>query len=183
MATFFATPADFRAWLEAHHVTDNELIVGYYKKGTGRLSITWPESVDEALCVGWIDGIRRRIDDESYCIRFTPRKARSTWSAVNIRRIGELIDEGRVRPAGLAAFESRTEAKSKTYAYEQKKDPVFDDASEAEFRSHPAAWEFFEAQAPWYRKKVTWWVISAKKEETRVRRLTQLIEACEKGEV
>jgi uncharacterized protein YdeI (YjbR/CyaY-like superfamily) len=104
---FFPPPADFRAWLEAHHADEDELLVGYYKKGSGRPSITWPVSVDEALCFGWIDGIRRRIDDERYSIRFTPRRARSIWSAVNIKRAGELIEEGRMRPAGLAAFEAR----------------------------------------------------------------------------
>ena len=108
---FFATPQDFRAWLEEHHAGAGELLVGYYKKGSGRPSITWPESVDEALCFGWIDGIRRRIDDESYSIRFTPRRARSIWSAVNIARAGELIAEGRMTPAGLAAFEARDEAR------------------------------------------------------------------------
>jgi len=118
--TFFATPAGFRDWLEVHHADAPELLVGYYKKGSGRASMTWPESVDEALCFGWIDGIRRRIDDERYSIRFTPRRARSVWSAVNIRRAGELIAEGRMTPAGLAAFEARDEARSAIYSYEQR---------------------------------------------------------------
>lgn len=182
MPTFFATRSDFRAWLERHHASESELVVGFYKKGSGRPSITWPESVDEALCVGWIDGVRKRIDDESYCIRFTPRKPTSIWSAVNIQRVEELTAEGRMRPAGLASFEKRSAAKSRTYAYEQSQDPVLDATSEEEFRSHPAAWDFFTDQAPWYRKKVSWWVISAKREETRARRLAKLIEASEKGE-
>ena len=119
--TFFATPAEFRAWLEKHHSSAPELWVGFYKKGSGRPSINWPEAVDEALCVGWIDGIRKSIDDESYRIRFTPRKPRSTWSAVNLARVEALTREGRMRPAGLKAFEKRTEAKTGIYAYEQRK--------------------------------------------------------------
>jgi len=174
---FFATPEDFRRWLEKHHASASELWVGFYKRGTGKPSITWPESVDEALCVGWIDGVRKRIDDESYVIRFTPRKATSTWSAVNIKRMGELIREGRVLPAGLAAFEKRSEKKSGIYSYEQRKEVELGEAYERQFRAHGAAWDYFQAQPPWYRRLATWWVVDAKKEETRQRRLATLIEA------
>jgi uncharacterized protein YdeI (YjbR/CyaY-like superfamily) len=175
--TFFATPAELRAWLEAHHATQPELLVGFYKKGSGKPSITWPESVDEALCYGWIDGVRRSLGDEAYTIRFTPRKKRSVWSNVNIRRAGELIAEGRMRPAGLAAFEARTGERSGVYSFEQKDQEkvVFDEAQARQFQADPKAWEFFQAQAPWYRRTATWWVISAKKEATRAKRLATLI--------
>jgi uncharacterized protein YdeI (YjbR/CyaY-like superfamily) len=172
---FFPTPADFRAWLDAHHETATELLVGFYKKGSGRPSITWPESVDEALCVGWIDGIRRSLGEEAYTIRFTPRKSRSTWSAVNIRRMAELMREGRVRPAGLRAFEARTEDRSEIYAYENRDQAVFAPWAEEAFRAAAAAWKFFQAQPAGYRKTTTWWVMSAKKEETRHKRLATLI--------
>lgn len=173
---FFATPAEFRAWLEEHHASAPELWVGFHKKGSGRPSITWPEAVDEALCVGWIDGIRKSIDGESYRIRFTPRKPQSTWSAVNLARVEALTREGRMRPAGLKAFEKRTEAKTGIYAYEQRKAAELDEASEQRFRSDPEAWEYFESRPPGYRKTAIWWVVSAKKEETRQKRLEQLIE-------
>ena len=172
---FFATPAEFRTWLAAHHQTARELWVGFYKKGAGRPSITWPESVDEALCFGWIDGVRKSIDDASYMIRFTPRAPRSTWSAVNIDRVTELTAQGRMHPAGLQAFEKRTEAKSRIYAYEQGKQAGFDEVHEREFRRHAKAWKFFQAQPPWYRRTASWWVMSAKKEETRQKRLAALI--------
>ena len=172
---FFAKPAAFRKWLERNHGAAHELWVGFYKKETGRPSITWPESVDEALCVGWIDGIRKRIDDESYTIRFTPRKARSIWSAVNIARVAELTREGRMLPAGLAAFERRSADKSAIYAYEQRKNAAFDEAAERQFRANAKAWEFFQAQPPGYRKTATYKVISAKREETRQKRLAALI--------
>jgi uncharacterized protein YdeI (YjbR/CyaY-like superfamily) len=173
---FFATPGDFRKWLESHHRDAGELWVGFYKKGSGKRSITWPESVDEALCVGWIDGLRRSIGDESYVIRFSPRKPTSIWSAVNIRRMKELISEGRVRPAGLKAFELRSEEKSARYSYEQRHSAEFDEASDQQFRANAIAWRYFQAQAPWYRRTATYWVVSAKKEETRQRRLMQLID-------
>lgn len=175
-ATFFATPAKFRAWFEKHHSSASELWVGFYKKGSGRPSITWPEAVDEALCVGWIDGVRKSIDDESYRIRFTPRKPQSTWSAVNLARVEVLTREGRMRPAGLKAFEKRVEAKTGIYAYEQRKAAELDAASEQRFRSDPEAWEYFQSRPPGYRKTALWWVVSAKKEETRRKRLEQLIE-------
>ena len=173
--TFFATPDAFRAWLEGHHETARELWVGFHKKGSGRPSITWPEAVDEALCVGWIDGVRKGIDEASYVIRFTPRKPRSTWSAVNIARVAELTALGRMRPAGLAAFEARSPEKSATYAYEQEA-VALDAAAEAELRAHPEAWSFFQAQPPSYRKAAAWWVAGARKEETRRKRLAALID-------
>lgn len=173
--TFFATPADFRVWLEVHHAKSPELWVGYYKKGSGRPSLTWPESVDEALCFGWIDGIRKSIDEVSYAIRFTPRKVDSTWSAVNIKRVEELTALGLMRPAGLAAFEKRVKEKSGIYAYEQRQAAELSQAQTAQFRANPAAWEFFQSQPPSYRKAAVWWVVSAKKEETGQKRLAALI--------
>jgi uncharacterized protein YdeI (YjbR/CyaY-like superfamily) len=173
--TFFETPEDFRAWLEANHDTARELLVGYRKVGTGQPSITWPESVDEALCFGWIDGVRRRIDDASYSIRFTPRKKSSIWSAVNIARVEELTRLGRMRPAGQAAFAARADKKSAIYSYEQRENASLSDADEQEFRANEVAWAFFQSQPAWYRKAAAWWVVSAKKEETRRRRLLTLM--------
>lgn len=172
---FFKTPAEFRAWLEKHHATERELWVGYYKKGSGRQSITWPESVDEALCYGWIDGIRKSVDEESYANRFTPRRPRSIWSAVNIGRVEELTREGRMRPEGLKAFEARTENRSAIYAYEQR-GPELPEPYAKKLRRDKAAWKFFQAQTASYRKLASWWVASAKKEETRLKRLEKLIE-------
>ncbi len=178
---FFAAPSEFRVWLEAHHDSTPELWVGFYKKGSGQPSITWPEAVDAALCFGWIDGLRKGIDDVSYTIRFTPRKPRSIWSAVNIRRVGELTSLGLMRPAGLKAFAERVEEKSGVYAYEQRDAPEFDDAQEQQFRANEQAWAFFQAQPASYRKAAIWWVISAKKAETRRKRLAALIEDSERG--
>jgi uncharacterized protein YdeI (YjbR/CyaY-like superfamily) len=180
-ARFFATPQDFRAWLEEHHADAGELLVGYYKKGSGRPSITWPESVDEALCFGWIDGIRRRIDDESYSIRFTPRRARSIWSAVNIARADELIAEGRMTPAGLAAFEARDEKRSAVYSYEQRHKAKLDPEQEARLRADPGAWEWFQSRPPSWRQAAVYWITSAKRPETRERRLATLIEDASAG--
>ena len=177
--TFFATPAEFRAWFEAHHEDVKELWVGFYKKGSGKPSITWPESVDEALCFGWIDGLRKSIDDDAYMIRFTPRKARSTWSAVNINRIAELTQLGRMVAAGLKAFAERVEDNSVIYSYEQRKQAELDAAGEQRFRANQAAWEFFQAQTPSYRNAAIWWVVSAKQEATRQSRLVKLIEDSE----
>ena len=150
--------------------------MGFCKKASGKPSITWPESVDEALCFGWIDGIRRSVDDERYTIRFTPRKARSTWSAVNIKRVAELTKLGRMRPAGIRAFERRETARSQIYAYEQRSEAVLDDAGEREFRASDRAWTFFQTQPPSYRRTAIYWVMTAKKEETRRKRLTTLID-------
>jgi uncharacterized protein YdeI (YjbR/CyaY-like superfamily) len=179
---FFAAPEDFRKWLKVHHGSARELWVGFYKKGSGRPSITWPESVDEALCVGWIDGLRKTIHAESYKIRFTPRKATSNWSAVNIGRVHELTKLGRMRPAGVKAFELRTEEKSGIYAYENRKSAVLGAAAEKRFRSCSKAWAFFQSQPVGYRNLATWWVISAKKEKTRQQRLEKLIAQSERGQ-
>lgn len=173
--TYFATPADFRAWLEANHASASELVVGFHRVASGHPSITWPESVDEALCFGWIDGIRRSVDGQRYTIRFTPRKARSTWSAVNIGRAEALIAEGRMRPAGLRAYEARTEANSGIYAYEQRGTATLTAEAEAEFRATPGAWEYYQAQPAGYRRLAAWYVVSAKRDDTRRRRLAQLI--------
>jgi uncharacterized protein YdeI (YjbR/CyaY-like superfamily) len=179
--TFFETPAEFSSWLAEHHDTATELLVGFFKKGSGKPSITWPESVDQALCFGWIDGIRRGIDDERYTIRFTPRKRRSTWSAVNIKRVGELRELGLMQPAGLAAFEARDEERSAIYSHEQA-EPALSDDDTAQLRANAIAWEYWEAQPRTYRKAATWWVVSAKKKETRQRRLAALIEFSDKRE-
>jgi uncharacterized protein YdeI (YjbR/CyaY-like superfamily) len=178
---FFPAPQDFRTWLGANHRKETELWVGFYKKGSGRPSITWPESVDEALCMGWIDGLRKTIDAESYQIRFTPRKPTSNWSAVNIGRVQALTSLGRMRPAGLKAFERRTEEKSGIYAYENRKSAVLGKAAEKQFRLRRKAWDFFQRQPAGYRQIVTWWIISAKKEETRRQRLEKLIAQSEAG--
>jgi uncharacterized protein YdeI (YjbR/CyaY-like superfamily) len=173
--TFFATPSDFRAWLEANHDKTQELLVGFYKTNSGRPSITWPESVDQALCFGWIDGVRKGIDDSSYTIRFTPRKSRSTWSAVNIKRAKELVDLGLMHPAGRKAFEARSNDNSALYAYEQRHHATLDAADEQRFRANAKAWAFFQAQPASYRRAAIWWVISAKRRETQIKRLAQLI--------
>ena len=174
--TFFAAPADFRSWLLRHHDSTRELLVGFYKKASGRPSITWPESVDEALCFGWIDGVRRGIDADSYTIRFTPRRKGSTWSDVNTRRAKELIREGRMQPAGLAAFKARDPEKAHRYSFEQRHIARLTSEEETRFRANAAAWRFFEGQPPGYRKVTLWWVVSAKQEATRERRLQTLIE-------
>jgi uncharacterized protein YdeI (YjbR/CyaY-like superfamily) len=179
--TTFERPQDFRAWLEQHHDGEPELWVGYHKKGSGKPSMTWPESVDEALCFGWIDGIRKRIDEERYMIRFTPRRARSIWSAVNIRRVAALTEEGRMRPAGLAAFAARREDRSSIYSYEQRERAKLDPVFEKRFRAKKRAWVSFEAMPPSYRQAAIRWVMTAKKEETRQRRLATLIEASAAG--
>jgi uncharacterized protein YdeI (YjbR/CyaY-like superfamily) len=170
---FFKTPAAWRAWLERHHADTKELLVGFYKRDSGKPSITWPESVDQALCFGWIDGVRKRIDDDSYSIRFTPRRATSIWSNVNRKRMKELIAAGLVHQAGLDAFQKRK--KQGVYAYEQRDTAKLTPAMEKEFRKHAAAWRWFAAEAPWYRRVVSWWVISAKKDDTKARRLARLI--------
>jgi uncharacterized protein YdeI (YjbR/CyaY-like superfamily) len=180
-STFFATPADFRAWLERHHDSVTELLVGFHKKGTGRPSITWPEAVDQALWFGWIDGVRRRIDDASYSIRFTPRKPRSTWSAVNLKRVKELVDEDLVVPAGLAAFERGADDRTAIYSYEQRRNATLEPDQEQRLRADERANAFFEAQPPSYRRAAIHWVTSAKKPETRECRLAQLIEGSAAG--
>lgn len=174
-ALFFATPAALEAWLAEHHASARELWVGYYKKDSGHPSITWPESVDEALCVGWIDGLRKGIDEQRYRIRFTPRKPGSNWSAVNVARVAALTAEGRMRPEGLAAFSRRRADRTAIYSHEQRHEAAFDTASDAQFRANEQAWTFFSARPPSYRQAAIRWVMSAKKEETRQRRLETLI--------
>ncbi len=178
---FFATPADLQAWFNKHHQSETQLLLGFYKKASGKARVTWPESVDEALCVGWIDGVRKSLDDESYTIRFTPRKPRSTWSAINIARVEALSKEGRMQPAGLQAFEQRRENKSGIYSYEQRDQIELTEAETVAFQANPKAWDFFQSQGGSYRKAALWWVVSAKKEETRTKRVTTLIEDSANG--
>jgi uncharacterized protein YdeI (YjbR/CyaY-like superfamily) len=172
---FFATPDELRAWFDAHHGSEPELWLGYHKKHTGRPSVTWAQAVEEALCVGWIDGRVHRIDDESHMQRFTPRRPGSVWSKVNIAKVAQLTEAGRMRPAGVAAFAARREDRSGIYSFERDEAAAFDAAAEARFRAHPEAWAFFEAQPPGYRRTATHWVVSAKRPETRDRRLGTLI--------
>src|SRR5205807_2141676 len=153
---FFAKPATFRAWLEKHHQTKREQWVGFHRKASGRPSITWPEAVDEALCFGWIDGLRKTIDARSYKIRFTPRRPTSNWSAVNIARMNELIRERRVHPAGVKAFQKRTSQKSGVYSYENRKSATLSKEAAQLFRAEPKAWNFFQRQAPSYRQSAIW---------------------------
>jgi uncharacterized protein YdeI (YjbR/CyaY-like superfamily) len=173
---FFRTLSAWRAWLERNHAEAQELWVGLYKRDSGRPSITWPEAVDGALCFGWIDGVRKSLDTISYKIRFTPRQPRSIWSAINLKRATALSTLRLMHPAGLAAFEKREGKRSGIYAYEQRKAAELSPAYEKKFRGNKAAWKFFQAQAPWYRRTATYWVISAKREETRAKRLASLIE-------
>jgi uncharacterized protein YdeI (YjbR/CyaY-like superfamily) len=174
--TFFSTPADFRAWLKAYHDKFQELFIGFHKKSSGKPSITWPESVDAALCFGWIDGVRKSIDETSYTICFTPRRPPSTWSSINIKRVQQLKKMGLMHPAGLKAFAARSAKKSGIYSYERRKNARFTCEQEKQFRANKPAWEFFRSQAPWYQRVTTYWVISAKREETRRTRLSVLIE-------
>lgn len=173
--TYFRTPADLRKWFKQHHATTQELLAGFYKTGSGKPSITWPESVDEALCVGWIDGLRKRVDDDRYMIRFTPRKPSSTWSAVNIKRVEVLVEQKRIQPAGLRAYQARKENRSGIYSYEQRSVELVEPYA-SHLKKNRAARTFFQAQPGSYRKAANWWVVSAKQEATRLRRLEQLIE-------
>jgi uncharacterized protein YdeI (YjbR/CyaY-like superfamily) len=177
--TFFRSPVELRRWFRAKHAAGAELWIGFYRKGSGRPSITWPESVDEALCVGWIDGIRKSLGADSYTIRFTPRRKNSIWSAVNIARVAALTEGKRMRPAGLKAFAARQENRSGIYAYEHRRDRL-EEPYAGLLRKNTAAWEFFEKQPPSYRKVIGWWIISAKKEETRMDRLKRLADASAK---
>ena len=176
---YFASPAEWRAWLEQHHASAGELVVGFYKRATGEPSLTWPESVDQALCFGWIDGIRRRVDDARYTIRFTPRRARSIWSLVNTKRVAELTKQKLMRPAGLRAFEART--KTGVYHYEQVRKASLGAAYEKKLKAVPGAWKYFKSRAPWLQRNLILWVTSAKQEGTRLRRLAFLITACAEG--
>jgi uncharacterized protein YdeI (YjbR/CyaY-like superfamily) len=180
--TFFRTPAAFRKWLQQHGAAKQQLLVGFYKTDSGKPSIIWPESVDEALCFGWIDGIRKRVDDVSYTIRFTPRKSGSVWSAVNIKRIEALVEEGRMMQSGLKAYAARRENKSGIYSYEQRPDALVEPYAGLLARNARAT-RFFAQQAPSYRRAAIWWVISAKKEETRLKRAQTLIGLSGKGEL
>jgi len=177
---FFQTPADFGTWLEKNHATATELWVGFYKKDSGKPSITWPESVDQALCFGWIDGIRKGLDEISYQIRFTPRRRGSIWSAINIKRAKELVRQKQMRPTGLKAFAARIENKSGIYFYEQRSTELKQPYAKL-LKKNKAASNFFEKQPPSYRKMIGWWIISAKKEETRMARLAKLISESAKG--
>jgi uncharacterized protein YdeI (YjbR/CyaY-like superfamily) len=167
---FFTTPDNLRKWFLRHHTATSELWVGFYKKGSGKKSITWPESVDEALCVGWIDGIRKSINPESYKIRFTPRRRGSIWSIINIRRVQALTNESRMLPAGLRAFAARKENESAIYSYEQRHAGL-EEPYRRLLRKNEAAWEFFCGQPPSYRKTISWWIVSAKQEATRQKRM------------
>ncbi len=177
---FFQTPADFGTWLEKNHATATELWVGFYKKDSGKPSITWPESVDQALCFGWIDGIRQGVDEISYQIRFTPRRRGSIWSATNIKRAKELVRQKQMRPTGLKAFAARIENKSGIYSYEQRSTELKQPYANL-LKKNKAASNFFKKQPPSYRKMIGWWIISAKKEETRMARLAKLISESAKG--
>ncbi|MBA4409806.1 MAG: bacteriocin-protection protein [Odoribacter sp.] len=177
---FFDSALSFRKWLEANHQTETEVLVGFYKVGTKRPSLTWSESVDEALCFGWIDGIRRTIDHESYCIRFTPRNPKSNWSAVNIKKVEELIRQGRMTPAGLNVYEKRKADRSAIYSYENRPEK-FDPDMEILFKENPDAWNFFSTLPPSYQKTIFYWVMSAKQQSTKFSRLNELIEASANG--
>jgi uncharacterized protein YdeI (YjbR/CyaY-like superfamily) len=178
---FFATPEAFRAWLVEHHLVAAELLVGFYKRGSKRPSITWPESVDEALSFGWIDGLRKSIDHEAYTIRFTPRKRTSIWSAINVTRVAELTKQGRMTKAGLDAFAARVPHRTGVYSFERNEAAKLTPEQETKLRKNKKAAAFFDAQPPWYRRSAIHWVISAKREDTRERRLSQLIERSAAG--
>ena len=175
-ARFFETPAELRDWLDDHHETAEELIVGAWKKSTGKPTVTWPQIVEEALCVGWIDSIRRSVPGDGWTIRLTPRRKGSNWSAVNIAKIAELRAAGRMRPAGEAAFAARTAARSAIYSYERRKEAILEPDEEARFRSNPSAWAWFDARPASYRTAAVYWIVSAKRPETRAKRLATLIE-------
>jgi len=177
---FFSNPQEFRKWLEENHQMKSELLVGYYKVATKKPSMSWSESVDEAICFGWIDGIRKSIDQESYCNRFTPRNPKSNWSAVNIKKVEELTRLGKMHPSGIAAFEKRRGDKSVVYSYENKPEKL-DDEMTLKFQQTPAAWSFFIAQAPSYKKTMFYWVMNAKQKATQFARLEKLIKASESG--
>jgi uncharacterized protein YdeI (YjbR/CyaY-like superfamily) len=172
---FFETPSDLRRWLEKHHETESELLVGFHKRHTKKPSITWPESVDEALCFGWIDGVRKSLSADAYTIRFTPRKPTSTWSAINVARVKDLTALGKMAPAGLRAFAARTAARTGLYSYERAEAAKFTSAQEKELRANAKARAYFDAQPLWYRRATMHWVSSAKREDTRARRFAQLI--------
>ena len=177
---FFAKQSDFRKWLQKNHKTKTELLVGFYKVDSGKPSITWPQSVDEALCFGWIDGVRKSINKESYQIRFTQRKRTSIWSAINIKKVKELTKQGLMEPAGLASFEKRTEGKSRIYSYE-KDEAELTLSFKKQFKANRKAWNYFQSLAPSYKKVSVHWVMSAKQEATKAKRLKKLIADSEAG--
>lgn len=177
---FFNSASDFRNWLEANHQTETEILVGYYKIGTNKPSLTWSESVDEALCFGWIDGIRKSIDTESYCIRFTPRNPKSNWSSVNIKKVEEMIRLQKMNPAGLAAFKKRLDVRTSVYSYENKPDELNPELK-AHFIENKNAWDFFMKQSLSYRKTMFFWIMSAKQESTQKSRLNRLIASSSEG--
>jgi uncharacterized protein YdeI (YjbR/CyaY-like superfamily) len=178
---FFATPSELRAWLAEHHDKVNELCVGFYKTSSRKPTITWPEAVDAALCFGWIDGVRKRIDEVSYTIRLTPRKPRSTWSAINIKKVQGLTKQGLMHPKGLEAFQARTKERSGIYSYEQRHDAKLPPLFQTKLRTNKKANEFFRSQASWYQRTCIFWVMNAKKEETRLKRLATLIECSQES--
>jgi uncharacterized protein YdeI (YjbR/CyaY-like superfamily) len=179
---FFKSPQEFYDWLEEHHETESEVYVGMHKKHTGKRAMSWSEAVDQALCFGWIDGRANAIDEDSYMQRFTPRRPGSNWSKINIAKVAKLTEEGRMRPAGLRAFEARTGARSGQFSYEERHQARLTEEHERRLRADAAAWEYWQARPPGYRKEATFWVMSAKREETRERRLNQLIEDCASGQ-
>jgi uncharacterized protein YdeI (YjbR/CyaY-like superfamily) len=180
-AIFFEAPGELRAWLQEHHAAASELWVGCYRKGSGRPSLTWSEIVDEALCFGWIDGKAQRIDEQRYRQRLSPRRRNSNWSEINVAKVAELRAQGRMTPAGEAAFAARRENSPATLTYERRHEAALDAEQEAAFRGNAPAWEWFAAQSPSYRSMATYWVVSAKRPETRARRLATLIECSEEG--
>ncbi len=176
--SFFSTQAAFREWLEKHHKKETELLVGFYKVSSGKPSMTWSQSVDQALCFGWIDGVRRLIDNESYSIRFTPRRSSSIWSAINIQKVEELTKAGLMTPEGQKAFDLRTENKSRIYSHE-KEPAILNPNYESQFKMNSLAWDFFNAQAPSYKKVMIHWIMTAKQEKTRISRLEKTIQISE----
>jgi uncharacterized protein YdeI (YjbR/CyaY-like superfamily) len=180
-ALFFDSPAAWRAWLAAHHATAAELLVGFHKRGSGQPSITWPESVEEALCFGWIDGVRRSLPPDAYTIRFTPRRPGSHWSRVNVDLIARLEAEGRMADAGRAAFAARREDRTALASHERTEPATLEPEHEAIFRADAAAWAWFTAAPAYYRRTALHWVCSAKRPETRLRRLTTLVECSRDG--
>ena len=180
-AIYFSSPAAFRAWLEKHHATEVELLVGYHRVSTGKPSMTWSESVDQALCFGWIDGVRRTVDESRYTIRFTPRKPKSNWSKINIAKVEVLRKAGMMMPAGEKAYSAREDERSGVYSFEQERPQELSAAYLKRLKANRKAWEFFQSQAPYYRRLMAFWVMSAKREETREKRLATLIADSARG--
>lgn len=176
---FFKDQIEFRKWLEKNHSKESELLAGYYKVGSGKPSMTWSQSVDQALCFGWIDGVRKSIDSERYCIRFTPRKPTSIWSTVNLKKVEQLKEKGLMKESGLEIYNKRKPAYSGLYSFENETSKL-SDVFENEFMSHMSAWEFFKKQAPSYQKTILHWIMSAKQEKTQLSRLRKAIIASEK---